>query len=211
MTGSEKFIIFYIGFRRSLVSKFANIVLLLILALSMEVLAQRNNELEFAGIPFGASRETVIEEVMKMGYEPYGQMGKGERVVLPMFRFGELPVQVSFIFNANDKFYAFEIRTGKVEDSRKFKAIEAAEYMSEQFTLKYGKAAALPTVNENNLVEGRNNFQEWYGVKLLNAFTAVIKKGGKYFVLGYVEHRTLMKETPGQKKGKEKVAPQPVF
>ena len=192
-------------------SKFGNILLLLVLALSMEVFAQRNNELEFAGIPFGASRETVIEEVMKMGYEPYGQMGAGERVVLPMFRFGELPVQVSFIFNGSDKFYAFEIRTGKVEESRKFKAIEAAEYMSEQFTLKYGKPAQAPTVNETNLVEGRNNYQEWYGVKLLNAFTAVIKKGGKYFVLGYVEHRTLMKESAGSKPKKEKASAAPVF
>ncbi|MBQ9226037.1 hypothetical protein SAMN05720761_10573 [Fibrobacter sp. UWCM] len=192
-------------------SKFGNILLLLVLALSMEVFAQRNNELEFAGIPFGASRETVIEEVMKMGYEPYGQMGAGERVVLPMFRFGELPVQVSFIFNGNDKFYAFEIRTGKVEESRKFKAIEAAEYMSDQFTLKYGKPAQAPTVNETNLVDGRNNYQEWYGVKLLNAFTAVIKKGGKYFVLGYVEHRTLMKETAGGKTKKEKASAAPVF
>lgn len=192
-------------------SKFGNILLLLVLALFMEVFAQRNNELEFAGIPFGASRETVIEEVMKMGYEPYGQMGAGERVVLPMFRFGELPVQVSFIFNGNDKFYAFEIRTGKVEESRKFKAIEAAEYMSDQFTLKYGKPAQAPTVNETNLVDGRNNYQEWYGVKLLNAFTAVIKKGGKYFVLGYVEHRTLMKETAGGKPKKEKASAAPVF
>ncbi|WP_458449896.1 hypothetical protein [Fibrobacter sp.] len=192
-------------------SKFGNILLLLVLALSMEVFAQRNNELEFAGIPFGASRETVIEEVMKMGYEPYGQMGAGERVVLPMFRFGELPVQVSFIFNGSDKFYAFEIRTGKVEESRKFKAIEAAEYMSDQFTLKYGKPAQAPTVNETNLVDGRNNYQEWYGVKLLNAFTAVIKKGGKYFVLGYVEHRTLMKETAGSKPKKEKASAAPVF
>lgn len=192
-------------------SKFGNILLLLVLALSMEVFAQRNNELEFAGIPFGASRETVIEEVMKMGYEPYGQMGAGERVVLPMFRFGELPVQVSFIFNGSDKFYAFEIRTGKVEESRKFKAIEAAEYMSDQFTLKYGKPAQAPTVNETNLVDGRNNYQEWYGVKLLNAFTAVIKKGGKYFVLGYVEHRTLMKETAGGKTKKEKASAAPVF
>lgn len=192
-------------------SKFGNILLLLVLALSMEVFAQRNNELEFAGIPFGASRETVIEEVMKMGYEPYGQMGAGERVVLPMFRFGELPVQVSFIFNGSDKFYAFEIRTGKVEESRKFKAIEAAEYMSDQFTLKYGKPAQAPTVNETNLVEGRNNYQEWYGVKLLNAFTAVIKKGSKYFVLGYVEHRTLMKETAGSKPKKEKASAAPVF
>ena len=90
---------------------FRNIIVLLLLALSMEAFAQRNGELEFAGIPFGASRETVIEEVMKMGYEPFGQMGKGERVVLPMFNFGELPVQVSFIFNANDK--SFKVKDPK--------------------------------------------------------------------------------------------------
>ena len=119
-------------------SKFGFIVTLLtVLALSMEVFAQRYND--FAGIPFGASRETVIEEVMKLGYEPYGQSGEGERVVIPVFMFGELPVQVDFIFNKNDKFYSFEIRTGRVEEARKGKAIEAVEYMSEQFTLKYGK------------------------------------------------------------------------
>ena len=192
-------------------SMFRNIIVLLLLALSMEAFAQRNGELEFAGIPFGASRETVIEEVMKMGYEPFGQMGQGERVVLPMFNFGELPVQVSFIFNANDKFYAFEIRTGKVEASRRFKALEAAEYMSEQFSLKYGKPSQAPTLVEANIKEGRNNYQEWFGVKVLNAFTAVVGKSNRYFVLGYVEHRTLAKEGLTQKKGKEKGSDQPVF
>lgn len=191
--------------------KFGNIILLLVLALSVEVFSQNSSEMEFSGIQFGVPRETVIEEVMKMGYEPYGQMGKGERVVLPMFRFGELPVQVSFIFNANDKFYAFEIRTGKVEESRRFKAIEAAEYMSEQFTLKYGKAAQEPTLTEMNINEGRNGYQEWFGVKALSAFTSVFKKNGKYFVMGYVEHRGLAKEPVGGKKPKEKTSAQPVF
>ena len=192
-------------------SRIRTIITLLLLALSIEAFAQRHGELEFAGIPFGASRETVIEEVMKMGYDPYGQGGQGERVVLPMFRFGELPVQVSFIFNANDKFYAFEIRTGKVEEARRFKAIEAADYMSEQFTLKYGKASQAPKVNDQNIREGRNNYQEWYGVKALNAFTTVIKRGSKYFVMGYVEHRTLMKESAEKKKSKEKANQEPVF
>ena len=188
--------------------RIGSIIALTVLALAMEVFAQRHSELEFAGIPFGVSRETVIEELMKMGYDTYDQGGHTQ---VPVFKFGDLPVQVDFIFNKNDKFYAFEIRTGRVEEARKGKAIEAVEYMSEQFTLKYGKPSQAPTVNENNLVDGRNNFQEWYGVKLLNAFTAVIKKSGKYFVLGYVEHRTLMKEAAGQKKGKEKAAGSPVF
>ena len=44
-----------------------------------------------------------------------------------------------------------------------------------------------------------------------NAFTAVVGKSNRYFVLGYVEHRTLAKEGLTQKKGKEKGSDQPVF
>ena len=185
------------------------IVTLLTLLLSLEAVAQRYND--FAGIPFGASRETVIEEVMKLGYEPYGQSGEGERVVIPVFMFGELPVQVDFIFNKNDKFYSFEIRTGRVERARLSKSFEAVAYMSEQFTLKYGKPSADPAVQEHTLRSGRNIYQEWYGVKLLNAATSVIKQGQKFFAVGVVEHRTLAKEAVPQKKTKEKASTEPVF
>ncbi len=185
------------------------IVTLLTLLLSLEAVAQRYND--FAGIPFGASRETVIEEVMKLGYEPYGQSGEGERVVIPVFMFGELPVQVDFIFNKNDKFYSFEIRTGRVERARLSKSFEAVAYMSEQFTLKYGKPSADPAVQEHTLRSGRNIYQEWYGVKLLNAATSVIKQGQKFFAVGVVEHRTLAKEAVPQKKTKEKTSTEPVF
>jgi hypothetical protein len=181
----------------------------LTLLLSLEAVAQRYND--FAGIPFGASRETVIEEVMKLGYEPYGQSGEGERVVIPVFMFGELPVQVDFIFNKNDKFYSFEIRTGRVERARLSKSFEAVAYMSEQFTLKYGKPSADPAVQEHTLRSGRNIYQEWYGVKLLNAATSVIKQGQKFFAVGVVEHRTLAKEAVPQKKTKEKTSTEPVF
>ena len=148
---------------------------------------------------------------MKLGYEPYGQSGEGERVVIPVFMFGELPVQVDFIFNKNDKFYSFEIRTGRVERARLSKSFEAVAYMSEQFTLKYGKPSADPAVQEHTLRSGRNIYQEWYGVKLLNAATSVIKQGQKFFAVGVVEHRTLAKEAVPQKKTKEKASTEPVF
>ena len=160
--------------------RIGSIIALTVLALAMEVFAQRHSELEFAGIPFGVSRETVIEELMKMGYDTYDQGGHTQ---VPVFKFGDLPVQVDFIFNKNDKFYAFEIRTGRVEEARKGKAIEAVEYMSEQFTLKYGKPSADPAVQEHTLRSGRNIYQEWYGVKLLNAATSVIKQGQKFFAV----------------------------
>ena len=185
------------------------IVTLFVFSFSMSAFAQRYDN--FAGIPFGSDRQTVIEEVMKMGYEPYGQSGEGERVVIPVFKFGELPVQVDFIFNQNDKFYAFEIRTGRVEESRKNKAIEAASYMSEQFTLKYGEPAAPTSVTEENLHNGRNIYQEWFSVKSLNAFTSVVKNNNRFFVVGVVEHRALAKEQTKKTKVKEKTSGSPVF
>jgi hypothetical protein len=181
--------------------------------LSLEVAAQRYND--FAGIPFGATREAVIEEVMKLGYEPYGQSGEGERVVIPVFMFGELPVQVDFIFNKNDKFYSFEIRTGRVEHARLGKAFEAVAYMSEQFTLKYGKPSANPAIDETSVLKESllNLYQQWFSVKTLNIYTAVVQKDGRFYVVGSVTHRKLAseKESNGSRRGDRAVSNQPVF
>ncbi|MBR4559578.1 MAG: hypothetical protein IKO21_08445 [Fibrobacter sp.] len=170
------------------------IITILTLLLSLEALAQRYND--FAGIPFGASRETVIEEVMKLGYEPYGQSGEGERVVIPVFMFGELPVQVDFIFNKNDKFYSFEIRTGRVERARLNKSFEAVAYMSEQFTLKYGKPSGNPSIDESSTLKESllNLYQQWFSQKVLNIYTALVQKDGRYFAVGSVTHRKLAVE-----------------
>ena len=190
-------------------SKFGIVITFLILVLSLHVQAQSQNN--FAGIPFGSSRETVIEEMMKKGYEPYGQTGVGERVVIPVYMFGELPVQVDFIFNKNDKFYAFEIRTGRVERARLSKTFEAVAYMSDQFTMKYGKASGAPAINEtSSLKENVHNlYQEWFSVKALDAYTAVIQKaviqkGNRYYAVGSVTHRQLATETESTKRVREK-------
>ena len=189
------------------------IITILTLLLSLEAVAQRYND--FAGIPFGASRETVIEEVMKLGYEPYGQSGEGERVVIPVFMFGELPVQVDFIFNKNDNFYSFEIRTGRVERARLSKSFEAVAYMSEQFTLKYGKPSGNPAIDETSTLKENllNLYQQWFSVKVLNIYTALVQKDGRYFVVGSVTHRKLASEknTGASRKSEKAVSNQPVF
>ncbi|MBR2094668.1 MAG: DUF4148 domain-containing protein [Fibrobacter sp.] len=184
-------------------SRFAVIITFLILVLSLGAQAQSQNN--FAGIPFGSTREAVIEEIMKKGYEPYGQTGIGERVVIPVYMFGELPVQVDFIFNKNDKFYAFEIRTGRVERARLGKTFEAVAYMSDQFTLKYGKASGNPAISElSSLKENVHNFyQEWFSVKTLNAYTAVVQKGNRFYAVGSVTHRVLATE-PEKRSVREK-------
>ena len=151
--------------------------------------------------------------MMKKGYEPYGQTGIGERVVIPVYMFGELPVQVDFIFNKNDKFYAFEIRTGRVERARLSKTFEAVGYMSDQFTLKYGKASGAPAINEtSNLKENVHNlYQEWFSVKALDAYTAVIQKGNRYYAVGSVTHRQLATESESAKRAREKASEAPAF
>ena len=183
-------------------SKLGVIITFLILVLSLGAQAQSQNN--FAGILFGSSRETVIEEMMKKGYEPYGQTGIGERVVIPVYMFGELPVQVDFIFNKNDKFYAFEIRTGRVERARLNKAFEAVAYMSDQFTLKYGKASGVPAISESSTLKENvhNLYQEWFSVKALDAYTAIIQKGNRYYAVGSVTHRQLANEA--EKRVREK-------
>lgn len=191
-------------------SRLGIVITFLMLVFTLHAQAQSQNN--FAGIPFGASRETVIEEMMKKGYEPYGQSGIGERVVIPVFMFGELPVQVDFIFNKNDKFYAFEIRTGRVEHARLSKTFEAVAYMSDQFTLKYGKPSGTPAINEvSPLKENVHNlYQEWFSVKTLDAYTAVILKGNRYYAVGSVTHRQLANEAEKQR-AREKASEAPVF
>lgn len=189
------------------------LILLMTMFLSAGAFAQRSND--FAGIPFGTFREGVIEEVMKIGYEPYGQRGAGNHIVIPVYNFGELPVQVDFVFNRNEKFYSFEIRTGRVERARLSKVFEAAAYMADQFTLKYGKSSAAPTIDENStLKEGYENlFQRWYVGKTLDASIYIVQKGGRYFVLGTVVHRQLAteKKNNGSDGSKNTAIERPVF
>lgn len=149
-----------------------------------------------------------------MGYQPYGQSGKaGERVVVPIFKFGDLPVQVDFIFNSNEKFSSFEIRTGRVEAARKNKAYEAVEYMSDQFTLKYGKPSGAPAIGEESVLKEsvRNFYQQWFSISSLDVNTAIIVIDGRYFAVGSVTQRNLTREKPKSNEPALRKSATPVF
>lgn len=173
---------------------------LLILWAQVFAAAPTADQNEFAGIPFGTPRQMVIEEILKMGYEPYGMSESSDRIVIPVFMMGELPVQVDFLFNKNDKFYSFEIRTGRVEEARIDKVFEAANYMGEQFNLKYGEAGRKPSLKDSELHRGTNLYQEWFSVRVLNVSTAIVSKDGRFYTIGSVVHRTLAKEQVAEQK-----------
>lgn len=149
----------------------------------------------FAGIGFGLDREGVIEEIMKLGYDPLGSSDGADRIVVPVYMMDELPVQVDFLFNKNDHFYAFEVRTGRMESERLPKVFEALEYMSEKFTARYGKKVRKTELKEADIKPGVHNlYMQWTGHKTLNIYTAIIYKDGRYYTVGSVTNRKLAKE-----------------
>lgn len=149
----------------------------------------------FVSINFGLDRESVIEEIMKLGYDPLGSSDGADRVVVPVYMMDELPVQVDFLFNKNDNFYAFEVRTGRMEAERLPKVFEALEYMSEKFTARYGKKVRTTDLRESDIKPGVHNlYKQWTGHKALNIYTAIIYKDGRYYTVGSVTSRKFAKE-----------------
>lgn len=150
----------------------------------------------FAGINFGLDRESVIEDIMKLGYDPLGSADGADRIVIPVYMMDELPVQVDFLFNKNDRFYAFEVRTGRMEADRLPKVFEALEYMSEKFTVRYGKKIRTTELRESDIKPGVHNlYKQWTGHKTLNIYTAIIFKDGRYYTVGSVTSRKFAKES----------------
>ncbi len=170
------------------------ISILFFFAISFAAKDNKGTQNEFAGIPFGMDRQKVIEEILKLGYEPYGMAESSDRVVIPVFMMGDLPVQVDFLFNRNDKFYSFEIRTGRVEEARIGKVFEAVDYMGDQFCMKYGEPGQKPAVTERDLRNGTNVYQEWFSIRTLNVSTAIVFKDGRLYSVGAVTNRTLANE-----------------
>ena len=158
----------------------------------------------FAGIVFGLDRERVIEEIMKLGYDPLGSSDGADRVVIPVYMMDELPVQVDFLFNKNDHFYAFEVRTGRMEVDRLPKVFEALEYMSDKFAERYGKKIRTTELQEADIKPSVHNlYKQWTNHKTLNIYTAIIYKDGRYYTVGSVTSRKFAKEPSASKKAKK--------
>lgn len=147
----------------------------------------------FAGIPFGTPRSQVIEEILKRGLVHQAQVNTNQ-VVIPMYNLGDLPVEVAFRFNRQDKFFSYEIRTGKLEKIRFNKVLEAADYMTEQLEQLYGVRNRKFEPEMQELQDNRyahyclwenNNYDV---LSLLRAVDA------RYFTQGIITHKALARE-----------------
>jgi hypothetical protein len=145
----------------------------------------------FERIRFGTPYQTVLEEIMKMGYEPKGQ---GTAILaIPEHRIAGMPVQVQFFFNRNNKFCAFEIRTGKQTKERYHKVIEVVKYMSELFQKKWGPPSQKYYPRMEELTAYGKKYWEW-NPKGYAVFTSLIRQDGQYFTKGIVFHIGLAEE-----------------
>lgn len=169
------------------------IQIIVLLLLSAVVVSAKGNE-GFAGIPFGLSRERVIEEILKLGFDPLGQASQTDRLVIPVYELGDLPVEVSFMFNRNGKFHCFEIRTGRVEMDRYAKVVEAVRYMSEQFELKYGPSAKQSFPRPEEIRSGYRAFVRQWSHNTLEIYTSISSMDSRYFSVGSVTHKALSRE-----------------
>lgn len=147
----------------------------------------------FDGIPFGVSREQMVEEIFKRGLVPEEQSVAGQ-VVIPKYNFGELPVEIVFRFNRNGKFFSYELRTGKVEKDRFNKVIEAVRYMSERLEGLFG------TPKKKNYfrleqIQGKRFAQYWiWEHPDIDVVTFIRSMDARYFTQGTVTHKQLARE-----------------
>ena len=148
----------------------------------------------FAGIRFGLSRDKVIEEILRLGYDPLGQTSQTDRLIIPVYELGDLPVEVTFMFNRNGKFHSYEIRTGRVEMDRYTKVVEAVRYMSEQFELKFGPAAKVSYPRPEEVRSGYRAFVRQWSDRELEIYTSISSMDGRYFSVGSVTHKVLSRE-----------------
>lgn len=140
----------------------------------------------FMGVDFGASKTELVEEILKQGYSPQIQ---AQYITIPVYKMGDLLVEVVCRFNQQGKFYSYEVRTGAVESERFSKVLEAAEYLSKQFSGLFGQ----PT-HKNQLriedVAGKKAapFALW-GNKDLDLASFIRVKDSRYYCQGVVTHK----------------------
>jgi len=146
----------------------------------------------FDGIAFGLTKEQVIEEVFKQGYTPQDQPGQ---VLIPVYKLGDLLVEVIFRFNRAGHFFSYEMRTGAVERERFPKVVEAVRYMSEQLTSHFGQPARKNFYRLEE-IQGKKAAQYWiWDDAEVDVATFIKPRDARFFSQATVTSKQLARET----------------
>ncbi|HSQ40704.1 MAG TPA: hypothetical protein VLM37_00330 [Fibrobacteraceae bacterium] len=145
----------------------------------------------FDGISFGLDQERVVEEVFKKGYTPEEHPGM---VLVPIYKLGDLPVEVIFRFNHQGRFFSYEMRTGAVEKDRFDKVIEAVRYMSEQLSTRFGQPIKKNFYRIEE-IEGKKAAPYWlWDDHDVDVATYIKPKDARFYCQGTVTQKQLARE-----------------
>ncbi len=145
----------------------------------------------FQGVPFGLTREKVIDEVFRQGYTPEEQ---GNQVLIPIYKLGDLPVEVVFHFNRAGHFFSYELRTGAVERERFDKVVEAVRYMSEQLSTRFGEPQRKNFYRVEQ-IQGKRAVPYWvWDDSEIDMMTFIKTRDARYFTQATIIHKTLARE-----------------
>ncbi|NLB63274.1 MAG: hypothetical protein GX801_04115 [Fibrobacter sp.] len=145
------------------------------------------------GVHFGSTKEDVIEEIFKRGLH-HQEQPRTNQIILPKYSLGDLPVEIVFRFNRNNKFFSYEIRTGKVERDRYSKVLEAVVYMTEQFEGVYGRDNKNFNPQFKELQEKRYVQYSLWNHNQYDVLTLIRTVDARYFIQGIVTNKHLAKE-----------------
>lgn len=145
----------------------------------------------FQGVAFGLSKEQVVEEIFRQGYTPEEQPSQ---VTIPIYKLGELPVEVVFRFNHAGHFFSYELRTGAVERDRFPKVVEAVRYLSEQLAVKFGNPQRKNFYRLEE-IQGKRAAQYWvWDDAQIDVVTFIKARDTRYFTQATVTHKDLARE-----------------
>lgn len=145
----------------------------------------------FQGVAFGLSKDKVVEEIFRQGYTPEEQ---GNQVTIPIYKLGELPVEVVFRFNRAGHFFSYELRTGTVERDRFPKVVEAVRYMSEQLSEKFGQPQRKNFYRLEE-INGKRAAPYWvWEDPEIDMVTFIKTRDARFFTQATVTHKILARE-----------------
>ena len=145
----------------------------------------------FDGIPFGLNKTQVLEEIFKSGYTPEDQSGQ---LLVPIYKLGDLPVEVIFRFNRQGKFFSYDMRTGAIELERFPKVIEAIRYMSEQLSQRFGEPIKKNFYRLEE-IQGKKAASYWiWENPELDVVTFIKPRDARFYAQGSVTDKVLARE-----------------
>lgn len=149
------------------------------------------NTYGFQQIYFGASFETV-KSAIKAKYSDLDILDSNQYMWVKNFSIGDEKVEVTFFFDNNRKFYAFEIQPGKYSaDKLETRVREDGNFLTNLFKNKYGRPTQCFNPGFFSIKNGYTAYLCKWSNKDLNIYTGLGTYESEYYAEGRVASKIM--------------------